>query len=163
MQLTRILNEKKIDISKNLLLISRVNFVLRDVTALFVLKVWLIIFLAVMLIFTSLFLGVFLSWFFLSSLVSASLFQKMGASIFYNKIASRFCKVVFVIYKTFLSFLGYFKKESLDLIPETKEFILKIISKNILKKNGNLLKKELTSLTNLKFKKVRGELISILN
>jgi phosphate transport system substrate-binding protein len=54
----------------------------------------------------------------------------------------------------------YFKREHIDLVPNTRQFIKEIVSKNTIGKDGYLLQKGLIPLTDLETNQVRSDVLS---
>jgi phosphate transport system substrate-binding protein len=74
-----------------------------------------------------------------------------------NKVKPSFDNIVSGKYPVSRPLFMYFKKEHLNLIPQMREFVKEIISKDTIGPDGYLLQKGLIPLTNLELKKVSDE------
>ena len=80
-----------------------------------------------------------------------------------NNIEPSFDSISSKTYKLSRPLFVYFKKEHLDLVKGTKEFLQEIISKDTIGADGYLLQKGLIPLTNFELKKVRDEVGQAIN
>ncbi len=76
-----------------------------------------------------------------------------------DKVMPSFESIVSGYYSVSRPLFIYFKKEHLALIDGMREFILEIISKNTIGRDGYLLQKGLIPLTDLEIKKVRDKVM----
>lgn len=80
-----------------------------------------------------------------------------------NNVLPSFDSIVSGQYSVSRPLFIYFKEQHLNLISGMREFAQEIISKNTIGKDGYLLQKGLIPLTDLELKKVRDEVMPILN
>jgi phosphate transport system substrate-binding protein len=79
-----------------------------------------------------------------------------------NNITPNFENIVSGSYPVSRPLFIYFKKENLNLIPQMREFVNEIISKDTIGKDGYLLQKGLIPLTDEELEKVRNDVKSYL-
>lgn len=79
-----------------------------------------------------------------------------------NEVMPSFKSIVSGQYEVSRPLFIYFKKEHLDLVPQMRDFIKEIVSKDTIGIDGYLLQKGLIPLTNIELNKVRGEVIDSL-